>query len=88
MITCIDSLSYISVFVYEERISNIFGCYSIKNSRYILFSHILSYLIIYYLENCEICAENIGFIILEKQEIKFYNFFNSVKDKLQLLLQK
>lgn len=87
-VTCIDSLSYISVRVYEERVPNIFGCYPIENSRYILFSHIPSHSIIYYLGNCEICAENIGFIVLGKQEIKIYNFFNSVKDKLRLILQK
>ncbi|POG59125.1 hypothetical protein GLOIN_2v1789518 [Rhizophagus irregularis DAOM 181602=DAOM 197198] len=87
-VTCIDSLSYISVCVYEERVPNIFGCFSIASPKYILYSHISSNSIIYYLGNCETCKENMGFIIVGKREMEIYNFFNSVKDKLQLILNK
>ena len=75
-ITYIDSLSYISVCVYEERAPNVFGCFSVTGSRYILFSHIPSRSIIYYLGNCETCTENMGFIIVGKKEMDIYNFFN------------
>jgi hypothetical protein len=67
---------------------NIFGCFSVVGPRYILFSHIPSHLIIYYLGNCEAITENMGFIIVGKQEMEIYNFFNSVKDRLQLILNK
>ena len=88
-VTCIDSLSYVSVCVYEERTPNIFGCFSVTDSKYILFSHIPSHSIIYYLGNCETCTEStMGFIIVGKKEMDIYNFFNSVKDKLQLMLNK
>ncbi|CAB4376112.1 unnamed protein product [Rhizophagus irregularis] len=87
-VTCIDSLSYISVCVYEERVPNIFRCFSIAGSKYILYSHISSNSIIYYLGNCETCKENMGFIIVGKREMEIYNFFNSVKNKLQLILNK
>ncbi len=85
-VTCINSLSYISVCVYENQTSNIFGCVLGAESRYILFSHIPSHLIIYYLENSESCIENMGFMIIEKKEIEIYNFFNSIINKLQLIL--
>lgn len=88
IVTCLDSLSYISVRVYEERASNIFGCFSVTESKYILFSHIPSNLIIYYLGNCETCIDNMGFIIVGKKEMVIYNFFNTVKNKLQLMLMK
>jgi len=80
-VTCIDSLSYISVRVYEEQIPNIFGCISTTGSKYLLFSHISSRSVIYYLGNCETFTENMGFLIVGKREMTIYNFFNSVKDK-------
>ena len=86
IVTCIDSLSYISVHVYEEQAPNIFGCFSVVESRYILFSHISSHSIIYYLGNCETCTKNMGYMIVRKREMEIYNFFNSVKDKLQLII--
>jgi len=85
-VTYIDSLSYISVRVYENQASNIFECISEAESRYILFLHIPNHLIIYYLENSESCIKNIGFMIIGKKEMKIYNFFNSIIDKLQLIL--
>jgi len=88
IVTCIDSLSYISVRVYEEHAPNIFGCVSVTESRYFLFSHIPSYSIIYYLGNCEIFTENMGFLIVGKREMSIYNFFNSVIDKLQLIMRQ
>ena len=72
--------------VYEEQIPNIFGCISTIGSKYLLFSHISSCSIIYYLGNCETFTENMGFLIVGKREMTIYNFFNSVKDKLQLIL--
>ena len=48
----IDSLSYISACVYTEQIPNIFGCFPTDEPKYVLFSHIPSNLIIYYLGNC------------------------------------
>ena len=38
------------------------------------------------LGNCETFTENMGFLIVRKREITIYNFFNLVKDKLQLIL--
>ena len=72
---CIDSLSYISVYVYIEQIPNIFGCFPMNEPKYGLFSHIPSHLIIYYLGNCENFTENMGFLIVEKKEMEIYNFF-------------
>jgi hypothetical protein len=83
--SCIDSLSYISVRVYIEQIPNVFGCFPMGESKYVLFSHIPSHLIIYYLGNCENFTENMGFLIVGKREMEIYNFFNSVIDKLQLI---
>ncbi|CAB4493221.1 unnamed protein product [Rhizophagus irregularis] len=83
---CIDSLSYISVCVYTEQIPNIFGCFPADEPKYVLFSHIPSHLIIYYLGNCENFTENMGFLIVGKKEMTIYNFFNSVIDKLQLII--
>ena len=82
----IDSFSYISVHVYIEQIPNIFGCFPMDEPKYALFSHIPSHLIIYYLGNCENFTENIEFLIVRKKEIAIYNFFNSVIDKLQLII--
>ncbi|GBC52657.2 hypothetical protein GLOIN_2v1787768 [Rhizophagus irregularis DAOM 181602=DAOM 197198] len=84
--SCIDSLSYISVRVYIEQIPNIFGCFPIDEPKYVLFSHIPSHLIIYYLGNCENFTENMEFLIVGKKEMAIYNFFNSVIDKLQLII--
>ena len=70
----IDSLSYISACVYTEQISNIFGCFPMDEPKYVLFSHIPSHLIIYYLENCENFIENMEFLIIGKKEIAIYNF--------------
>jgi len=33
-----------------------------------------------------LAIENMGFLIVGKREMTIYNFLNSVKDKLQLLL--
>ena len=85
-ITCIDSLSYISIHIYKNHASNIFECVSVIESKYILFSHIPSHLIIYYLENCKSYTKNMRFIIVRKKEMEIYNFFNSIIDKLQLKL--
>ena len=85
---CIDSLSYISVYVYIEQIPNIFGCFPMNEPKYGLFSHIPSHLIIYYLGNCENFTENMGFLIVGKKEMEIYNFFKSVIDKLQLIVIK
>ncbi|GET53183.1 hypothetical protein GLOIN_2v1770412 [Rhizophagus irregularis DAOM 181602=DAOM 197198] len=46
-----------------EQIPNIFGCFPIDEPKYVLFSHIPSHLIIYYLGNCENFTENMGFLI-------------------------
>ncbi|RIA84771.1 hypothetical protein C1645_831811 [Glomus cerebriforme] len=83
---CIDSLSYISVCVYIEQIPNIFGCFPMNESKYVLFSHIPSHLIIYYLGSCENFTENMGYLIVRKKEMAIYNFFKSIIDKLQLII--
>ena len=88
IVTCIDSLSYISVRVYEEQAPNIFGCISVIESRYVLFSHISSRSIIYYLGNCESCTENMGYIIVTKKEMEIYTFLDSVKSTLQMIINK
>jgi hypothetical protein len=54
--------------------------------KYILFLHIPSHLIIYYLRNCENFTENMGFLIVGKKKMAIYNFFNSVINKLQLII--
>ncbi|CAB4472834.1 unnamed protein product [Rhizophagus irregularis] len=72
--------------VYIEQIPNIFGCFPIDEPKYVLFSHIPSHLIIYYLGNCENFTENMEFLIVGKKEMAIYNFFNSVIDKLQLII--
>ena len=82
----IDSLSYISVRVYIEQIPNIFGCFPMDEPKYVFFSHISSHLIIYCLGNCKNFIENMEFLIVEKKEMAIYNFFNSVIDKLQLII--
>jgi hypothetical protein len=84
--SCIDSLSYISVRVYIEQIPNIFRCFPMDEPKYVLFSHVPSHLIIYYLGDCETFTENMGFLIVRKKEMAIYNFFNSVIDKLQLVI--
>lgn len=84
--SCIDALSYISVCVYTEQIPNIFGCFPADEPKYALFSHIPSHLIVYYLGNCENFTENMGYLIVGKKEMTIYNFFNSVIDKLQLII--
>jgi len=73
--SCIDSLSYISVCVYTEQIPNIFGCFPVDEPKYVLFSHIPSHSIIYYLGNCETFTENMGFLIVGKKEMAIYKFF-------------
>ncbi|PKY61322.1 hypothetical protein RhiirA4_550920 [Rhizophagus irregularis] len=73
--SCINSLSYISVHVYIEQIPNIFGCFSMDEPKYILFSHIPSHLFIYYLGNCKNFTENMGFLIVGKKEMAIYSFF-------------
>ncbi|CAB5392614.1 unnamed protein product [Rhizophagus irregularis] len=74
------------VCVYTEQIPNIFGCFPADELKYVLFSYIPSHLIIYYLGNCENFTENMGFLIVGKKEMTIYNFFNSVIDKLQLII--
>ncbi|CAB4432950.1 unnamed protein product [Rhizophagus irregularis] len=82
----IDSLSYISACVYTEQIPSIFRHFPTDELKYTLFSHIPSNFIIYYLGNCENFTENMGFLIVGKKEMMIYNFFNSVIDKLQLII--
>ena len=86
--SCIDSLSYISVRVYIEQIPNIFGCFPVNGPKYVLFSHIPSQTIIYYLGIRENFTKNMGFLIVGEKEMAIYNFFNSVIDKLQLIITK
>ncbi|RIA81575.1 hypothetical protein C1645_836782 [Glomus cerebriforme] len=83
---CINLLSYISICVYIEQISNIFRWFPINELKYVLFSHISSYLIIYYLSSCENFTENMGYLIVGKKEIAIYNFFKLIIDKLQLII--
>ncbi len=56
------------------------------NQNMFCFHIFLSHLIIYYLGNCENFTENIGFLIVGKKEMAIYNSFNSVIDKLQLII--
>ena len=57
-----------------------------NNPKYVLFSHIPSHLVIYYLGNSENFIENMGFLVVGKKEMSIYNFFNSVSDKLHLII--
>jgi len=86
MVIYIDSLSYISVCVYLKQAPNIFGCFPMNNQKYVLFSHISSNSIIYYLENNKNFIENMGFLVVGKKKMSIYNFFNSVSDKLHLII--
>ena len=79
-------LSYLCILRGPSKLQIYLDIFQQLNLDIFYFSHFSSYSIIYYLGNCKTCTENMEYMIVRKRKMEIYNFFNSVKDKLQLII--
>jgi len=79
-------LSYLCILWGPSKLQIYLDIFQQLNLDIFYFSHLSSYSIIYYLGNCKTCTENMKYMIVKKRKMEIYIFFNSVKDKLQLII--